>query len=195
MNRVLLAAVAAALLAGFALGSCGQRTPDDLAWHERNVATVTRTYHRTRDSIPVLQAASAKAERKRLTMRDTGVAVLARGDSVVADIRRNLSADTATVPTLRADLTLALASYDSLAAAFRAYLRADAVAHTASDAVLAQYGRTVAAADSTITAQRAHIAALQARECRVLGLPCLSRRAAFVGGVIVTLGVITGVMR
>lgn len=189
---MVLAAVALALVAGFALGTCGRSDAPDLSWHERNVATVTRTYHRTRDSIPVLLAVNAKAERKRLAMRDTGVAVLARGDSVVADLRRDTLADSA---TLRQSLTVALAQYDSLAAAFRAYLRADAVAHTATDAVLAQYGRTVAAADSTITAQRAHLAALQARECRVLGLPCPSRRAAFVGGVIVTLGVITGGMR
>ncbi len=189
MTRLVLAAVALALVAGFALGTCGRSDAPDLSWHEQNVARVTRYSRQTRDSLAVLQAASAKAERKRLAMRDTGVAVLTRGDSVVADIRR----DTVTADSTK--LVRALAQYDSLAAAFRAYLRADSVAHTATDAVLAQYGRTVAAADSTITAQRAHIAALTARECRVLGMPCPSRRAAFAGGVIVTLGVITGVMR
>lgn len=167
----------------FAFGRCVdlQSGRDDAAVTiaQENAARIAKAYKASRDSIPVLQAAKFAADGKLAKVRTTARATLTATDSAVASVRAD------TTQPVAARLVVALASYDSLASAFRAYLAADTSAHAASDRLLRQMSDALVLADSTINAERAVSRALRARECRIVGLPCPTRRTAFVAGAVV----------
>ena len=133
----------------------------------------------------------AKAEARTVTRRNARLT--AQGDSLRAVLAQNegIIADSfATVPDLRD----ALRESNAL---FRAYLDSTMVLQEAvSDLVEAQqvaewaWMGERAASDSLVAAQRAVIDGLKARECRVLGLRCPSRRTAFASGVVLTLAAV-----
>lgn len=173
----------------FVFGRCGGekqgRADMDLEWKERNAALVAQAYKASRDSIPALTARKRTADRTLATVRTNSVATLTSTDAETA-ISRAVATDSGNSAEIyRARLMVQVATTDSLAVAFRSYLAADSVKHAADDALLVHLNRTLILADSTIAAKDAVIRALQKRECRVLGLPCPSRRTAFVGGLMV----------
>ncbi len=192
---VVLACAVAFLATSRCLDTRAGRADADLDWQQANAARVVAAYQHTRDSVAALDAARLSAERKLAKVRTSAVRTLAATDSAVDAVRPNVSADTATVSTLRANLAVAVASYDSLAAAFRAYVRASDAALDASRAQIAATAHALQRADAALAAKDAVIAAMRQRECRVLGLPCPTRRTAFLAGAVATLAAVVGVGR
>ena len=84
--------------------------------------------------------------------------------------------------------THALAQYDSLATAFRAYLMSDSTYHRVIEAERASVSSLLTLADSTITAKNQALQALRkAHECRIVfGIRCPTRVQSAVGGMILT---------
>ena len=193
--EIFAVALAIALLVGRFLIPGDDRADADLDWKQANAARVTAAYKASRDSVSALDAARLSAEAKLAKVRQSAVVTLGVTDSVVDAVRPNVSADTATVPTLRASLAVAIASYDSLAAAFRAYVRASDSALDASRAQIVASAHALQRADTALAAKDAVIAAYARRECRVVGLPCPTRRTAFLAGAVGALAIVVAVRR
>jgi ribosomal protein L16 Arg81 hydroxylase len=188
-----------ALLVGLSVGRCSGRADGaadaNVAINERNVEIALRAKRADVKALAVARQARERAERETLRARAHSQASLAQADTVTADSRRILSADTATVPALRASLASQVLVTDSLSAAFRAYVvTTEREAQVAAQERAALYG-SLAKADTALAAQTRLIDALRDRECRVLWLPCPTRTTAFVAGALVTLGAVVAVTR
>lgn len=186
---VVLACAVAFLATSRCLDTRAGRADADLDWKQANAARVTAAYQHARDSVSALDAARLSAERKLAKVRQSAVTTVQHTDSVVDAVRRD------TTPVTDARVPLLLASYDSLAAAFRAYVRASDSALDASRAQIAASALALHRADSALAAKDAVIAAYARRECRVLGLPCPTRRTAFLAGAVGALAVVVVVSR
>lgn len=163
----------------------------EVAVAQDNAARLARAYRATRDSIPALRAAFGNVERARQVERRRADAALVRSSGTTDSSRAVVADPDADAPRLRAQLNLQIATTYSLSAAFRAYLRADSAAHATAAEERAALYRALAAADTALTAKDRHIAALdRLANCRVLGLPCPSRKQAFIGGAVVAAVVI-----
>jgi hypothetical protein len=138
-------------------------------------------------------AATLAAEAKLAKVRQSAAVTLAvTGGAVEAHRADTASTD---ADTLRRALTSTLAAYDSLAAAFRAYLHADSSAHALTDRARVVDRALIAAQDRALTAMtQARDAWKEAATCRIVfGIRCPTRTQAFMGGAIVTAGVIMAV--
>jgi len=191
--------VAVALIAVWAVGRSSRLAGESaqiVAQAQANAESALRAYRASRDSIPVLRQAFVNAERARQRAQARGDSALVRADRTTADSRRILSADTATVPTLRAALASQVLVTDSLSAAFRAYIvTTEREAQVAAQERAALYG-SLAKADTVIAAQARLLNALsKTTQCRVLWLPCPTRTQAFVAGAVLTLGAVVAVTR
>lgn len=148
---------------------------------QANAALVEAHVREVRRTTDSLRTVFANAERQRqVQLRHADTALVRTGRTV--DSLRAILADTATLVP-RAIAEDALAQYDSLALAFREYLRVDAVVHQAiaDERKAWQVERT--AADSALAAWKASSVAWQeAATCRVFGMPCPTRTQAFIGG-------------
>lgn len=130
-------------------------------------------------------AARLAAEAKLAKVRQSARVTLDVTGRTVDSLRSVPVTDTTALP-------VALAAYDSLAASFRAYLRADSTAQALTD--------SARVADHALIAQqdRALVAMTQARDawksaatCRlVFGIKCPTRSQAFVGGAVVALAAV-----
>jgi len=165
-------------------------------------ATETRVRAEMRDSVALVVA---RAHQERVRALDSARLAFAQAERTRRTARARVDtmwlATDATVDSLRPDTTanvqVALAAYDSLAGAFRAYLAADSTSHTAAAVVLDQVTQSLASADAALAAMtQARDAWKRAATCRtVFRLRCPTRTQAFVAGSIVTLGVLVAVRR
>lgn len=152
---------------------------------EANAAIVEGVYRysrelHTKDSIRVAQMARALKNAQTIAER-----VVASTDSTMATVR----GDTSDADSLvwRARLSLAVASYDSLASAFHAYLRADTEAHRVFEVERESLYRLLTLADSTIDVWKVSSEAwkrVSVCEIRLLiaDVPCPNRRTVLVVG-------------
>lgn len=129
-------------------------------------------------------AAEAKLAKVRQSARVTLDVTGRTVDSVRAAFGNAGQRDTATV--------VVLAAYDSLAASFRAYLRADSTAHALTDSARVADHALIAQQDRALVAMtQARDAWRQAATCRVVfGIRCPTRTQAFVGGAVVALAAV-----
>lgn len=185
---VLLALVA---VGAVSLASAVQTEARVRAEMRDSVAFVAASAFRaSRDSMEVLRAATLAAERKLAKVRTDARGTLAVTGRVIDSLRTVPVTDTTALP-------VALAAYDSLAAAFRAYLAADAIAHDAADRERAGLLTTLSKADTALAEMtQARDAWREAATCRtVFRIPCPTRTQAFVAGALVTAAVVVGVRR
>lgn len=183
----------------FVLGQCSGRSAgveqERTRIAEENAQKALLAYRATRDSIPALVNTAMIRNTAKVRVRNAGLAVILHADSVTADNRAFLNAerdsvsgavpmDTASRSAFTNRLLAQIATTDSLAAAFRAYVRADMVADSADAELHRGYTLALARADTALAANRVLIDALRKRECRILGLPCPSRKTVFLAGAV-----------
>lgn len=184
---------AVVLLAFLASGAIARASAD---------ATETRVRAEMRDSVALVVA---RAHQERVLALDSARRAFAQAERTRRTARARVDtvwqATDATVDSLRPDTTanvqVALAAYDSLAVAFRAYMRADSASHAAIAAERAATDAALSSADAALAAMtQARDAWKRAATCRtVFRIKCPTRTQAFVAGAVVTLGVTLAVRR
>lgn len=180
----LLALLAALLLAAYGLGSRDGAARADLGWRERNVQRVARQVRVERAKAA---AAVRETDRTARAVARTSARVAAAQDTladVLADAHAALRDSAATIDTLRHALGRTVSAAHGLSLevdTLRAAIAADARAGAAERAA---HGSLIAAQAAVIAAQAKHLKAL---DCRVLGVRCPSRRAAFGAGALAAL--------
>lgn len=162
---------------------------------EENAAKVEAVYRLSRE---LIRAESLKVEQVRRDLyreRQKSMHVLDSAETATASSMSVLQDSVATVPQLRGALYIQVATTERVSQQFREYLMSDSTYHRAIDAERLSVFSLLTLADSTIAAKNEAIAALRkVGECRIIGpIRCPTRTTAFVGGAIVTLGVLMAV--
>ena len=199
MTRLVAIALAVlAILAGmWAVGRSSAQTSaaeERVRIAEERETVAVLAYHRTRDSIPALQAASERAERTIRNLRTVAAGTMARAETVTVASNAVLADTSATVSDLRTALRFQVFATDSLASAFREYLSADITVHEAYRSERSVLHSALSKAESALAATRAVADGWRTvAQCRIIfGIRCPTRTQTFIGGAIVTAGVILG---
>lgn len=199
-QRIRAGIVTAALLIGASLvtvwaigrSSAAESEARTLAAMRDSVAfKAVRGYRKHRDSTGVLLTAYHVAERKRLMLRRVADTVLAATDATTRAQMAVLADSAATVPQLRGALYVQVQTTERIAAEFREYLRVSDSSHAAASRTIAAQSMALASADTAIDALTvARDQWKRAATCRVLGVRCPTRTQAFIGGALLTLGLV-----
>lgn len=162
---------------------------------EANAAIVEFAYREKRaDSVKYARmVADAVNQKRKAELRLDGQLTMT---GMQLDSARAVLADSsASTVALRYSLTMTVAKIDSLVSSIQVYRHSTDRVIAAQDSVIRWQAGALVLADSTIALKNQSIALWRkAAECRIVfGVRCPTRTTAFVGGAIVTLGVIIAV--
>lgn len=162
---------------------------------EENAAKVEAVYRLSREMIRQESLKVVHAERALARARANADKALDSAETATAGSLAVLQDSAATVPQLRGALVVQVATTERITAEFAEFMSASFAAQNAAEQERKALYRSLTLADSTVVALKEVNQALRkVGECRIIGpIRCPTRTQAFVGGALVTLGVILAV--